>query len=231
VLPVAGAFARLVERLVPDRPARLAAGLDPRFLAESSVALGAVGVTLARLTRTSFAAVQGLLRSHPGAEHELPGVRDAVDETQRYLARIQTPGPSGRVDPRELAALHAIDQLQRLLDRCEQRDRVATLPRDAELQRDAERLAEHLDSIEAAAEPPLEQLEAQLVARREGFRRETLERASTDALPNPEALARLDAHRWLERVTHHAWRIVHHLAVLRLDHPAPESGAEPPEPD
>ena len=39
-----------------------------------------------------------------------------------------------------------------------------------------------------------------------------------------------DAYRWLERSTHHAWRIAHHLDALRHE-TAPLPEVEPPEPD
>ena len=45
-----------------------------------------------------------------------------------------------------------------------------------------------------------------------------------------DALALMDAYRWLERVAHHTWRAVHHLRQLTHDLP-PVGAPEPVEPD
>ncbi|MGH0031075.1 MAG: Na/Pi cotransporter family protein [Myxococcota bacterium] len=230
VLPFTGPFARLVERMIPERPVALAAGLDPRFLAEPTVALRAVGVVLSDIARLAFDVVSAQLPPRTPAAPELSEIREALDETQRYVARIRTPGPGGDVDAREVAALHVIDQLRRLIERCEERRLPDDMGDDPVLRESAGALAGLLGSIGADAEEPLARLEERLRQDRPAFRREILHRASVDELTNEEALERLDAYRWLERETHHANRIVHHLERIRQENPVVEA-EEPPEPD
>jgi phosphate:Na+ symporter len=236
VLPVAKPFARLVARLVPERPTPFTARLDRALLDEPGVALRAVGATLAELSASAFEALGNLLRGRGPAIDALEDVRAGLVVTQRYVARIGPPEQGGAFDPREVSALHTIDQLRRLLDRCEQGERIAALKGDAELAGQARRLADVLPlaagpGVEGeVAEAELEGLETALREGRGAFRRDTLSRASADEISSEDALAHLDARRWLERISHHAWRVVHHLRRIELDYPG-IAGAEPPEPD
>jgi phosphate:Na+ symporter len=237
VLPVAEPFARLVALLVPERPTAFAARLDRALLEEPGVALRAAGATLAELSTGAFATLGKLLVGGGPANDALADIRLGLAETQRYVARIGPPDPEQAFDPREVSALHVIDQLRRLLDRCEQRERIGALEGDEALRAQARPLADVLADAAAgsglgaeAAEEQLEALEAALRKGRSAYRRDALRRASADELTSEQALARLDAWRWLERVAHHAWRVVHHLRRMELEYPG-VPGAEPPEPD
>jgi phosphate:Na+ symporter len=58
-------------------------------------------------------------------------------------------------------------------------------------------------------------------AQRSRFRDATLRRAADRALSAEEALARLDAMRWLHRVSYHLWRIAFHLGPNAAPEPRP----------
>jgi phosphate:Na+ symporter len=233
-LPLASPFARLVERLVPERPAPFASRLDRAYLDEPGVALRAVSATLGELSAAAFAVLGDSLSGREADAELLEDVREGLSQTQVYVGHIATPEDGRGADAREVSALHVIDQLRRLLDRCAQGERIAATRRDPALGEATRALARllHLEDTErsASTEADLGALEARLVDSHRDFRRHALQGASADDIPNDEALARLDAYRWIERVTHHVWRIHHHLRRMALDHP-PAPGAEPPEPD
>jgi phosphate:Na+ symporter len=83
----------------------------------------------------------------------------------------------------------------------------------------------------AAVNQRLESLWRQLDERIEPFRRETIDQTSAGETTTDGAIARLDAIRWLRRITYHAWRIVYHLSktepAAKVESPGKNSGAGP----
>lgn len=231
VLPLARPFARLVERLVPERPAPFTERLDRRLLREPAVALRAVSPTLADLARQAFDLLREQLRE--GDAHDRAEQRAllalATDAVRSWLGRIETPALGSDARAREVSALHAVDQLQRLVDREAQTDRAATVAETAELRRVADELRAAL-APRATGASHLGTLAARLAAEREPYRAAVFAQASADEIDSDVALARLDAYRWLERVAHHVWRLAHHLEQLALE-AAPLPEVEPAEPD
>jgi phosphate:Na+ symporter len=231
VLPLAGPFAALVERLVPERPAPFTERLDRRLLGEPALALRVVTPTLVDLSRQVLDVFGGQLREGAawrGAERrELLTL--AIDEVRQWLSRIDAPRLGSDAEAREAVALHVVDQLRRLVDREAQAERYATVRQVAELHRLGAEVAAALAAPHPSASR-LGTLARALTEGRERYRAEVVVHASRDQIPSGDALRQLDAYRWLERSTHHAWRIAHHLDQLgREAAPLPE--LEPPEPD
>jgi len=116
-----------------------------------------------------------------------------------------------------------------------QRTRVETVLVCPLLAKQASRL---LELLESGRRPGVRgQLESELgrfcddLGRDPGAYRESIgHQFVPDSLSTAEALRRIDAYRWIERVAHHSWRIEHHLAQLRHALPT-RLIAEPPEPD
>ncbi len=228
VLPVAGSFARLLERLIPERPSPFTERLDRSLLRDPAVALRAVEPTLAELALAIFSALSDRLSGRPIDPDRRTLLHIAVEESRSYLARIDTPPRGGSADAREVAALHVIDQLRRLLARIEQPGRGQAMAEDPELRRRSAQLVDALPgplSDVNAAEGRLSSFERELAQDRDGFRQRVLDRAARDEINSREALALLDDQRWLERMSHHVARILHHILRLQLERPAPEPDA------
>ena len=229
-IPLARPFARLVERLVPERRRAHTERLDPRLLTEPEVALRAVAATLGELALAAFARLESMLAGGKADRDELEELEAALVETQQFVARARAPETAPENAAPVIAALHAVDELHRLLDRLRQAERSAPLVEDRELAARARSLALALPGPLAAgdsAERGLERAAAALGAERSGHRERVLSAASRGEFPPSAALDRMDSWRWLERCAHHSWRIVHHIgriAPLR----APER--EPAEP-
>lgn len=217
-LPLAKPFAALVERFVPERPGPHTERLDPRLLAESDVALRAAAATLGSIALHAFGQIEGLLTWPERAAvdlDELEALERALLDTQQFVARIRAPAGDREGDRGVIAALHAVDELHRLLDRLRQSERAAAFHADPELAKHARAFLEALPGpllANEGAERRLEAAAAALAAERSGHRQRVLTAASQGALTPTAALDRMDAWRWLERVAHHAWRIVHHVA-------------------
>lgn len=229
VIPVARWFAEGMERLVPGDDQDLAAALDELVLADETLAMGAVATTLDLLARPALESTRAALDGGDlPDERDLGAVRVPLGETQRYLGRV-SPSTRPLTDARRHAAFHVIDQLRRLLDRLEQRERHAIVQRDPELRRRARRIAEALAGLPeglAAIEGVLDTLDEEMEARRSAYREDILRLASIRTLSPDEAVRRLDAWRWLERIVHHCGRLVHHLLILTVnpDPPANRTG-------
>jgi phosphate:Na+ symporter len=231
VLPLARPFARLVERLVPERPAPFTERLDRRLLHEPALALRAVTPTLEDLSRRVFEVFGAQLRE--GAAWRGSEQRElltlAIDEVRHWLSRIDSPKLGSDAEAREAAALHVVDRLRRLVEREAQARRYATVHEVAAL-RD---LAAEVEAALAGPRPGASRLGALARSLAEGrarYRGDVVAQASRDQIGSADALARLDAYRWLERSTQHAWRIAHHLEQLGRE-AAPLREIEPPELD
>ncbi len=231
ILPLARPFAGLVERLVPERPAPFTERLDRSLLPEPALALRAVAPTLYDLSGKSFDLLREQLRrgDSPDGSEQRELLILAIEAVRSWLGQIEIPKLGSEAEAREASALHVVDQLRRLLEREAQTRRSATVNDVEELRR----LAAHVEAALATPRPSasrLGSLARGLADGREGYRAEAVAQASRDEIGSAEALARLDAYRWLERSTHHAWRIAHHLEQLAGE-AVPLREVEPPEPD
>lgn len=210
-LPFTAQFAALVERLVPERPVSLAEGLDRRLLADPGAALDAAQGVADRLRLGLFAALAEAL----GPTGDLRGLAaqavqgaPVVTALARYLAGVHIAPDRPAQQVRYAALLHQIDHFQRLLDRCAQRDRIATLRQDALLRRDVAALAAALARGAQAAR--LTRLAGLIDRRATRFRRAVILREHAGLLSVSEVFSRTDAMRWLGRVADHAARLSLH---------------------
>lgn len=238
VLPVAHQFAHLVERMVPERASPFTERLDRRWLRQPDVALRAIGPTLGQLVDQAFAILRRQLRPHQPPELE-PDLREllviALDQVRQYVADVP---PAKESQSRLATSVHVIDQLGRLLDREGQHARAEIVAQDPDLSRLADALADRLPVRVSGEEPAalrevagrLGVLCAAFESERSVYRALATQKSAADRLEPEEALAKMDAYRWLERSAHHAWRVVHHLDQLSRERPT-EILLEPVEPD
>ncbi len=238
VLPVADLFARLIERLVPERPAPFTDRLDRRLFAEPSLAIEAVSPTLRDLVGQAFSLVIEQLEKgaqDARARDQIGLLELALAETRRYVERIPLPAEAVDHGDRRVSALHVIDHVRRIADRCKTPERAATLHADASLhelaRRSAAALAAACAELRRQRDPTEDEaLDAahRLAEGRRAVREAVLQRSSGGELGSRLALDQLDAYRWLERVTYHGWRILHHLPRVHLAGPPPDLRDIPP---
>jgi phosphate:Na+ symporter len=233
VLPFAKQFANLVTTLIPERGPRLTRHLGSELLSDQDAAMDAAAATIEELSREQFLELARRL-DDAGATSDQPArlraVADALAETRAFLARLSSDDPASPRAHRITAALHALDHLGRLYYRATQTKRIDTLPADHRLRR----LATILEAVVRTAshstdheknEAQLNRVRRLLRRQRETYRNRILLWGATGRLEDETAGARLDAMRWLHRVSYHLWRIEHHLSRLQTGDRAATSPA------
>ncbi len=249
-LTFASQLAGLMVRLVPMKPVPFARRLDHSLLESPAAALDALGATLADLTATAFETVMQLLSTADTrrVEARLAQVRQALGETRGYVESIRTSTDEGWTYQRHLSAMHVIDHLDRLVDRCADAERWPPLKYDRRLAAIAREIGPATDAVRKAlvhgeqsvAEESLEAAWQSTQDQGHEYRERTLEQVAVGVFDAAEAAVRLDAARGVRRVAYHMWRIAHHLNRCRAHHEPPEMPegsvvpphveAEPPEP-
>jgi phosphate:Na+ symporter len=227
VLPLTGAFARLMYRLFPDQGPNLTERLELRLLEDPSAASLAVWRTVRGLTSAVFGAAVAQLEAPRGRlSFSLEELEGAVDETRRYADQVR-PVEASQPAKYRVAALHCLDHLDRLINRCRQAERARSVRADPRLAGLGAQLATALWDVSAAIETDAAEIPAAAVKaardalrhERQPYRRKTLEGVGSEQHLDA-AIAKLDAVRWLHRTAYHAWRIAHNL------HTAEESPGE-----
>ncbi|PKN81333.1 MAG: hypothetical protein CVU47_07230 [Chloroflexi bacterium HGW-Chloroflexi-9] len=227
LLPVAAPYARVIERLIPERDGALTRHLDPSVASISPVALEAARRTLLNVATVEYRAIIAILGrdggSHPNGR-ALADARPALAEARRFLALVRTSPDSTAEYHRHVDLLHAIDHLDRMLDALAESHHATVARTPGPLHEASMRLAGGIHAaLDWVAAPdgsaPLDDLgamSAALAADRRHHRRELLARAAGFLSPD-DAMRQVDAMMWLDRLGYHAWRAAVHLAGTEAD--------------
>lgn len=247
-LPFVRVFARLIERLVPDKPHALEKELDPRFLSDPSAALDVVLSATRRQIAALFAALGAQLAPgpRPADSPDLKAQTADADALGLYLSQISLPEGEPVPQDRYGALMAILDHLRRLILRAGQGGRLTVALYEPMLRREALYFGAILRAVAGqeagyvagdfeharAHGEELQRLHAKLargqarLARREDrLRRRVL---SMRAAP-PRTFALTDAMRWLRRSNAHAERVLYHLlaaerqAMVAHESEAPEA--------
>lgn len=239
-LPVAGPFARWIERLLPE-PTRLAtARLDASMLALPDVALEASDRALAQLADEAMHLFEARLRDADGAAlgERLRALDTDIDRVYDFVGRIELPAGDEASAASRIAQLHAIDHLLRL--RTHLHDLVMTPARLTEPDYawatvHGQRIAD-CARRELAAEDPsagvdeLERSAAGLAAEALQRRQDALRQVPVGPAGVSDTLRRIDTYRWIERSAHHIWRMCHYVIQGRLSRSSKASAGPPAQP-
>lgn len=221
-LPLAGQFARLMERLVPSVAERLSRRLDDRLIAEPRAAMAALGQTLEDECRYML---QGLLHAlderAPRPASSVEDVERDLRETRTFIDRLNRSPDTEAVGDGLVHSIHAIDHLRRMLGRLQQKERIHTLRTSSDLAErcDALRLLVRArlraldDDRGADSDGAAEELAQTLQRTLDEDRDRVISRAVEQDLGVAETGRWLAARRWLERMAWHVWR-----AGVHLDH-------------
>jgi len=239
VLPFTAPFAALIRRLVRPGEGRLIDDLadtppaDPgAAISQARHSLEPCLLELLQLLRDGLG--NGRLgNGRPGQSAQRLVVLQAdLDRLELYLDQIHlAPAPSparaegGMVGPGKalLHLLHGLDHLQRLHERCEEdQDRLRTAATSAGLGSERSLLLETLDQLPEMVQqghwPQASDLAsacAQALHRRVApYRQEVLAAVARGELDLDAGTARLEAIRWLRRVSQHLERACYHLGAI-----------------
>jgi phosphate:Na+ symporter len=222
VLPFTLPFANLIRRLLPadgDRTVDALADTPPEdadtAISQAEAAINQTFVTLLNLLRGALA--ERSSRRQPRTLHVLQA---DLDRLELYLDQIHLGGLSEPLGRQLVHLLHGLDHLQRLHERCEEEpERLRTVVGSASLagERQAlQHLVERLIPLTLERQWQLSAAATQRCARRfaqrlDPYRDEVLARVAAGDLDVDGGTARLEAMRWLRRVSEHLERISSHL--------------------
>jgi phosphate:Na+ symporter len=234
VLPITARFAAMMCRIIPDAEPSLTERLDPILARDPPAGILAVWLTVHDLSAAVVRSLGDSLASPPAkppSSERWEQLAQAIVATRRYAdgawPRVSNPATERYRKP----ILHCLDHLERIVKRGRQTERIEATHTDPQLDEQAERLrrvlapiAETLMTGDSPPEPDgIRQVRDSLVDLEPEYRQRTLDAVGPD-LHFDDAVARLDAARWLRRSAYHAWRITHHLSTAgRVDVPSDDS--------
>lgn len=223
ILPFTGAFARVLYKLVPQRRLPLIDALDRRVLDEPGVALTLIDHSLRGLFMELAAAVNELLAGQVPSRRHMENLAIQLDTVHSYTDDVQIKR-RGEGDWLALvAAVHALDHMQRLHERVdEEPERPHAVDDTTELRALASGLSRAVEGVRAALRQrklnsvidAVAQTSERFEAATDEVRVTILSEVAADRLSVSEGTRRLEAFRWLRRVSYHLWRITLHLDVL-----------------
>jgi phosphate:Na+ symporter len=225
ILPATRRFGRLMERLIPSDAPVLSRYLEPRLLQAPGQAVDAVYSTIQEITALAVNVLRPIFAGKKQSELRTATapLNDALQEAQSFLDDLSRRSSTKEQSRKALHLLYAADHLARLVVRLGRSDRIATIGATEALRR----ATNELDTIAARMEswirePDGEDLERDakqawrsLETHNESYRREVMELTASGRISTAESIRRLDAMRWIVRVSHHLWRLIHHIEAAR----------------
>ncbi|MEN8727973.1 MAG: Na/Pi cotransporter family protein, partial [Sulfurovum sp.] len=226
VLPFTHHFAHLIEKIIPSKEPIFTEKLDFRLLEEPHLALEVARISaqeefIALLQHINF--IIGDLKY--GKKSDLTLLQSALDKTHYYIDQIN---PKREKDPRwkELISLiHILDHAQRLHERCEEEEyRARLVQKSPDLHTEHQHLITSNNKIISAmsskrfsdAKNYAKTNKKLIIKSMEPYRNMIAEKMAKDEINIPVGTSKLEASRWLIRVSHHIARITFHMekAVL-----------------
>ncbi len=227
ILPFAKPFARLIERLLPEKQGDHTQKLEPQLLQSPELALTAVQDTLVELTHELLKSLRQLMHSHPSGDFQsnLQQLQLELDQTQIYLDRIHLRQSDYKLWNRLTSMIHTLDHLQRLHERCEEEaDRAEASKQFPVLTRANQRLTEDIVLIQNSMQQSqwknaVKQSRALHYAIREEMesdRYKMVQQMGQGEIEADQCWDALEAIRWMERVSKHLYRISYHLQKMLM---------------
>lgn len=220
-LPFVGGFSRLIERILPERGPRLTRHLDPSLLTLPPVAMEAARNGLRESAALLFRMLAERLDGRQPdrvLENQSLQVEQAMHAVSDFISRTppvehERPGQHIRRD-----SFHAIDHIGQLLPQVTQSQsgleseslKSAATQSSSILRRAADYLSESSSDLNSLPDA-IQCVAVNLANWRKSERQRLLEVSADGGSSAVDSLNRLDAIRWIDQITYHAWRITHHL--------------------
>ncbi len=226
ILPFTHQFAHLMEKIIPSKEPVFTEKLDQRLLEEPSLALEAARIStqdefIALLQHINF--ILGDLKG--GRKSDLILLQSALDKTYHYIDQINPKQEKDAKWKEVISLIHILDHAQRLHERCEEDEYRARLVQTSpDLHSENHYLITGNNEIISAisskkfsdARKHARTNEKRIIKSMEPYRNMIAEKMAKDEITIPSGTSKLEAARWLIRVSHHIARITLHLekAVL-----------------
>lgn len=248
LLPVVWPFARMIERIIPDRSDRPTRFLSPAVAEVGPVALEAARRSLALVLSETSGTTAHVLSTGTLTRRLRSSLDEAnrgVDEARRFVHRLARAQQQASETDRQAALMHATDHLSRLIEALGKPPlsqggesalldplvRQAITPIQLLLSKLAERSKASAQEGRTGCTFSEEVLELsersrELARLRKAERAAALESAAAGKLDPSLAVSRVEALVWLDSVVFHLWRTAHYL-----DEQLASRESEPVQPD
>ncbi|MCW8945336.1 MAG: Na/Pi symporter [Sedimenticola sp.] len=221
ILPFTHQFATLIIRIIPESRSGYADALDQKLVNDPIVAMSVVDSTIKRELIALLNHLRSLLSNSQAQHNNLTTLQRALDETHAFVDLIHIAPDKKAELNRVSAALHILDHMQRLHERCnEEIERLEHALHDEHLNTFCQQLADKIREIITALEtnqfPAAHTVSVQLLelthSEMDEARNRIMYETATGARNVPNATSALEAVRWLRRITIHINRCMYHLA-------------------
>ncbi|MDJ0704875.1 MAG: Na/Pi symporter [Leptolyngbyaceae cyanobacterium MO_188.B28] len=225
MLPGSSQFARLIQTLLPSQFSAYTEGLDESLLIQPVLALRAAQQSAQAELLALLGHVRAILGDPAGQLCDLIELEVALDETQGYLDQIQLKSTDNHDLERLINLVHMLDHLQRLHERCEEEeDRANTAKSTVELTKECDLLVVSIQDIVKnihekrwlEASQNASDVSAHIHKQVKPYRDITISQIADGQIDIPLGTARLEAIRWLRRVSKHIRRITQYLSQTSL---------------
>jgi phosphate:Na+ symporter len=220
ILPITQQFANLIIRLLPGNDLDYTHRLDDTLLEDPPLALTAVQSSVQAEFVALLQHMLVILGIPINRRADLNELQIALDDTQAYLDRIHLKTGSGPAWEQLIHLMHVLDHLQRMHERCEEdEDRAKTAQLTVDLSNDYQLLIESIQEILMliqnnrwqAAGDRSRSMSKLIHEKVRPYREITVTQIATGHIDVLTGTARLEAIRWLRRVSKHITRIIEHM--------------------
>lgn len=218
LLPLMGPFARLIERLVPERGSEFTRHLEPAVVHMGSVAIEAARRSLMEVFGAMVDSAVAVLRQERLSAKNFDRVRDARAALPRigdFIADVTSASSDPRIGNEQVELVHAMDHLIEFgetLDRLDDEPSLLRADRPSTMIASA---AELLGAISSLEQAEIARRAASIAEQRKRLRQELLASTARHQIPADEASAQIDAVRRIDALCYHAVRAALHLEASR----------------
>ncbi len=226
ILPFTHQFANLMKKIIPSKEPLFTEKLDERLLEDPSLALEAARLSIqdefiALLQHINFI----LGDTKEGRRYDLILLHSALNRTHYYIDQINPKDEKDAGWKKLISLIHILDHEQRLHERCEEEEyRAKLVQASPDLHVEHQYLIHVNNQIISAisskrfsdARKYARTNEKLIIKSMEPYRNMIAEKMAKDEINTPLGTSKLEAARWLTRVSHHIARITFHMekAVL-----------------
>ncbi len=226
VLPFTRQFAAMMEKLLPSPKHMHEGQLDEDLLGQTDVALDLAYRTLCQQLERAMKLVLSQLDGLEDAKQlELMQLQSEVDECQIFIDGIILDGENPQQRSRLLDLVHALDHLQRLIERIEDKPKANLDPsQQSQLQEAQLQISKSIKHFVNKFSPkrwqkPLRQLQKShdyFANEYPAFRQKMLDQIVNDQIEIDQASYLMESYRWLQRISQHIYRSSKHLAAAGI---------------
>ncbi len=220
VLPFTHAFARFMERIIPEKYPLYAKRLDKALLTEPGIALLTAQTVIQDELVALFKHSRAIMYGESWKRIDMEELKRSIEHASSYLDRIHITDSGDIKSVQLIELLHTMDHMQRLFERCEEEEDRIIVARDSKL------FVEQIETVMSMIKHVLENIELgnwtnarkissdiyQEMEKSETLNRKIIiEKMGQGEIKLQTGSQYLESLRWLTRVCRHITQITTHF--------------------